>query len=70
MDFKKLKPYDEIIITGTASNPHGVQFIRLRAGVATISNDGYIKVWQISDNIEYDNIWFKVDEITDLEILL
>jgi hypothetical protein len=63
-----MKPYDEIIITGIASNPNGVEFTMLHAVIATISKDGYIKVWPVSDDVEYDKIWFNLSEVTHLEI--
>lgn len=56
---------DEILITGTASSPNGSRFVDLPAVVATVSKDGYLKVWPRDED---GKIWFPAAQIESLTV--
>lgn len=59
----ELNELDVVSITGVASCPHGKQYTNLRATIATISNDGYFKVWPNTETEEDGGkIWFVFSE--------
>jgi hypothetical protein len=62
-----LEEFDEILITGTAFSPPA-DFVTLRCLVATVGDDGTLKVWPIQPPDSGDGkIWFRVDQIRSIE---
>ena len=71
MDPKEIEAWDTILITGNACSPHE-RFVDLVCMVSTVSKDEeghHIKVWPLSSLDGPDKIWFKVDDIEEVELL-
>lgn len=63
-----LEEFDEILITGTAFSPP-TDFVALRCLVATVGDDGTLKVWPIQPPVDGSDgkVWFRVDQIRSIE---
>ena len=71
MDPKEIEAWDTILITGKEFLS-SERFVDLKCIVSTVSKDEeghHIKVWPLSSLDGPDKIWFKVDDIEEVELL-
>lgn len=58
-----IEPFDDVVISGTASSPGGFVADKMTAVVSTVSEDA-IKVWPKEED---GKIWFMTEDITAIE---
>jgi hypothetical protein len=64
----EVRPDDDVVITGVCTScpaGGGVLVTRMKATVATVSRDGYVKVWPWHTHDDPDGcgkMWFKLSE--------
>lgn len=64
-DFDRMgiEPFDDVVISGTASSPWGFVADKMAAVVSTVSEDA-IKVWPKDED---GKIWFMTEDVTAIE---
>ncbi len=66
---QEVREWFKVRISGVSSSPSNLVLEDCIATVATISDDGYIKIWPEDDHLGDGKIWIPMKDITDIEIL-
>ena len=67
----RLEEYDEIIVSGTASSPQGLELTEVPGMIGTLDRrePATLKLWPVDESLGDGKVWILLSDITAVKIV-